>query len=256
MKPSPIIVVENVTKYYNRRPQMVRRKDQRLLDFLVNWFLRSGREAPFLVLDNINLNIYPGEIVGLVGSNGSGKSTFLRVLTGISRPTKGRIEIRGEYRELFALAAGFNMDLSGRKNIYLYAAMKYIPNHVIEEKIDSIIEFSGLADFIDDPVKTYSSGMRSRLGFSIIVNTLPDIIFIDEALSPGDEAFREKCNRTLLQLKEEGKTIVLVSHSLATLRHLCTRVVWLNMGKVVMDGPALKIINRYKTFQDERNKLG
>jgi len=251
---SPVVVIKNISKYYSRRPQLMRRRGQRITSFLTDWF-RGGKEMRFLVLDNINLNIYPGEIVGLVGSNGSGKSTLLRVVTGISRPTSGEVEIRGEYREMFALVAGFNMELSGRKNIFLYAAMKFIPNHVIEEKIDSIIEFSGLADFIDDPVKSYSSGMRSRLGFSIIINTLPDIIFIDEALSPGDEAFREKCNRTLLQLKEAGKTIVLVSHSLATLRQLCTRVVWLNSGKIIMDGPALAVINKYKAFQDGRNKL-
>jgi lipopolysaccharide transport system ATP-binding protein len=231
----------------------VRRRGQRLFEFLFDWFIRGQRKMRFLVLDDVSLKIYPGEIVGLVGSNGSGKSTLLRILTGISRATKGEVKIHGIYRELFALNAGFNMNLSGRKNIYLYAAMKYIPTEVIEEKIDAIIEYSGLADFIDEPVKSYSSGMRSRLGFSIVINTLPSIIFIDEALSPGDEAFREKCNNTLLQLKEQGNTIVLVSHSLATLRTLCTRVIWLEGGKIKMDGPALSVIREYKIFQDERN---
>ncbi|MCQ3937559.1 MAG: ABC transporter ATP-binding protein [Chloroflexi bacterium] len=252
---SPIIEAENITKYYNRRPQMVRRRGQKLSEFLLASLSKGRRESRFLVLDDINFKIYPGEIVGLIGSNGSGKSTLLRILTGISRPTKGRVRIHDSYRELFALNAGFNMNLSGRKNIYLYAAMKYIPNQVIEEKIDTIIEYSGLANFIDEPVKSYSSGMRSRLGFSIIINTLPEIIFIDEALSPGDEAFREKCNNTLLKLKDEGKTIMIVSHSLPTLRTLCTRAIWLDSGRIKMDGPALKVIHEYKVFQDHRNNL-
>lgn len=255
MKHSPVIEAEEITKYYNRRPQIMRRRGQTLAAYLMTWLSKNKRESRFLVLDDINFKIYPGETVGLIGSNGSGKSTLLRILTGITRPTKGNVNIHGAYRELFSLNAGFNMELSGRKNIYLYAAMKYISNQVIDEKIDSIIDYSGLGNFIDEPVKSYSSGMRSRLGFSIIINTLPDIIFIDEALSPGDEAFREKCNKTLLQLRKEKKTIVIVSHSLVTLRKLCTRAIWLDNGMIRLDGDAQKVIHEYKIFQDSRNKL-
>jgi ABC-type polysaccharide/polyol phosphate transport system ATPase subunit len=250
----PVIEAENIVKYYNRHPQLVRRRGQKLFEFLLTSFFNTKRESLFLVLNDISFKIYAGEIVGLIGSNGSGKSTLLRILTGISSPTTGQVKVHGEYRELFALNAGFNMTLSGRKNIYLIAAMKHIPDDVIEDKVDAIIEYAGLGNFIDEPVKSYSSGMRSRLGFSIAVNTLADIILIDEALSAGDEAFREKCNDTLLKLKSEGKTIVLVSHSLVTLRDLCTRAIWLDSGTIKMDGPALPVIHEYKTFQDNRKK--
>jgi ABC-type polysaccharide/polyol phosphate transport system ATPase subunit len=255
MKRSPVIVVENITKYYNRHPQIMRRRGQKLTDYLISWFRKDRQKSRFLVLDNISFKIYPGETVGLIGSNGSGKSTLLRILTGITRPTQGKFCITGEYRELFSLNAGFNMGLSGRKNIYLYAAMKYIPAQIIDDKIDEIIEFSGLGSFIDEPVRTYSSGMRSRLGFSIIIHTLPDIIFIDEALSPGDEAFREKCNKALLDLRDEKKTIVIVSHSLVTLRKLCTRAIWLDGGKIRLDGNAKNVIQEYKFFQDGRSRI-
>jgi ABC-type polysaccharide/polyol phosphate transport system ATPase subunit len=252
MTQAPVIEATHIVKYYNRHPQLMRLRGEKLLTYVTNWISSWRRSSRFMVLNDINIKIYPGEAVGIVGSNGSGKSTLLRILTGISLPTSGTVNINGEYRELFALNAGFNMDLSGRKNIYLYAAMKNISNNEIEDKIDDIISFSGLGNFIDEPVKTYSSGMRSRLGFSLVINTLPDIIFIDEALSPGDESFREKCEKALLKLIEEKKTIVLVTHNLGALRTLCSRVIWLENGTVKMDDQARLVINRYKTYQDSR----
>jgi ABC-type polysaccharide/polyol phosphate transport system ATPase subunit len=252
---TPVIIAEHITKYYNRRPQKMRRKGQKLNDYLLSWFASKQQDTRFLVLNDVNLKVCPGETVGLVGSNGSGKSTLLRILTGISQPTSGTVTVNGDYRELFALNAGFIMDLSGLKNIYLYAAMKNIPQNFIEEKIDAIIDFSGLEAFIDEPVKTYSTGMRSRLGFSIIVNTAPDIMFIDEALGAGDEAYRKKSTDTLLKIvKEEKRTLLVVSHSLATLEQLCTRLIWLENGTVQADGPVDEIIDMYRVYQDKRNK--
>ena len=248
----PVIVVNGITKHFPRNPQLMRRRENMAI-YLSRRFLRK-ENRPFIALENINLKIYQGEAVGLVGSNGAGKSTLLRVITGITSPTSGKVTIKGHYRELFALNGGFNMEISGRKNIYLYAAMKKVPQKELEKKIDKIIEFAGLEEFIDDPVKNYSSGMRGRLGFSIITHTIPDILFIDEALSTGDEAFKQKCDDTLLRLKREGKTLVMVSHELDILKALCTRVIWLEKGKIKMDGSVAEVLDAYHDFQAMRMK--
>ena len=248
----PNILVENVTKYYPRHPQLMRKREK-VTSYLSRWFSKKNKPEKFLALSNINFKIFPGESVGFVGSNGAGKSTLLRVITGISAPSSGEITITGEYRELFALNAGFNMDLSGRKNIYLYAAMKDISEKEIEEKVNDIIRFASLEEFIDDPVKTYSSGMRGRLGFSLITHTAPDILFIDEALAAGDTAFKEKCNDTLLRFRQEKKTLVIVSHGLSTLQELCTRIIWLEKGTIKMDGPVDNVLIEYQNFQEQRN---
>lgn len=248
----PNILVENVTKYYPRHPQLMRKRE-RVTSYISRLLSRKNKPEQFLALSNINIKIFPGEAVGLVGSNGAGKSTLLRVITGISAPSSGKITIKGDYRELFALNAGFNMDLSGRKNIYLYAAMKDISENEIEEKVNDIIRFASLEEFIDDPVKTYSSGMRGRLGFSLITHTAPDILFIDEALAAGDTAFKEKCNDTLLRFRQEEKTLVIVSHGLSTLQALCTRIIWLEMGTIKMDGPVDDVLIEYQNYQEQRN---
>lgn len=251
----PIIVAEHVSKWYPRHPQLMRARGEKLLNYLIIWFSNWRKTQRFQALDDINLRVFPGETVGLIGSNGSGKSTLLRVLTGISEPTSGRVYVRGEFRELFAFNAGFNLDVSGRKNIYLYAAMKGIAAAEIDEKMDAIIKFSGLGNFIDEPVKTYSTGMRSRLGFSLIVNTLPDIIFIDEALSAGDESFREKCNKTLMNFKRQGRTLVIVSHNLGIIKKLCNRIIWLEGGKIRMDGSKSEVFPAYQGYQRKRNNI-
>jgi lipopolysaccharide transport system ATP-binding protein len=251
----PVITAEHLTKYYPRHPQLMRVRGQKFIHYLMNWFSNWGKSQRFMALNDISLSIYPGEAVGLIGSNGSGKSTLLRVLTGISEPTMGKVVVNGEFRELFALNAGFNMDISGRKNIYLYAAMKDISLEEIDQKIDKIIQFSGLGNFIDDPVKTYSTGMRSRLGFSLIIHTLPDIIFIDEALSAGDESFRDKCKKSLLNFRRQKRTLVIVSHNLGLIRKLCTRIIWLEGGNLRMDGPAVEVIREYRKYQRTRGEV-
>ena len=248
----PSVLIENVTKYYPRHPQLMQKRE-RATSYLSRWFSKSNKSEKFLALSGINLAIFSGESVGFIGSNGAGKSTLMRIMTGISAPSSGKVTVNGKYRELFALNAGFNMDLSGRKNIYLYAAMKDISEKEIEEKMLEIINFAGLEDFIDDPVKTYSSGMRGRLGFSLVVHTAPDILFIDEALSAGDTSFKQKCNNTLLRFRDEKKTLIIVSHSLATLQELCSRVIWLEKGVIKMDGSTDDVLIEYQKFQEKRN---
>jgi ABC-type polysaccharide/polyol phosphate transport system ATPase subunit len=248
----PAIVVEHVTKVYPRHPQHMRVRGQKLSDYFLNWLSSWRSPQPFHALNDISFRVNPGESVGLIGSNGSGKSTLLRVITGITQPTSGRVVVNGQFRELFALNAGFNMDVSGRKNIYLYAAMKKISMAEIENKLDKIISYAGLRQFIDEPVRTYSTGMRGRLGFSLIIHTLPDIVIIDEALSAGDEAFRSKTKKALISLRRQERTLVLVSHSLGMIKNLCTRVVWLEGGNLRMDGPTLDVINEYEKYQKVR----
>jgi ABC-type polysaccharide/polyol phosphate transport system ATPase subunit len=246
-----VITLKNITKYFPRRPQLMRRREK-ITTYLFRRQSKNKENGRFLALDNISFEIFRGESVGIVGSNGAGKSTLLRVITGITTPSSGEVIIKGEYRELFALNAGFNIDLSGRKNIYLYAAMKNIPEKEIKEKENEIISFANLEEFIDDPIKNYSSGMRGRLGFSLITHTTPDILFIDEALSAGDTAFKKKCNDTLLRFKQEKKTLVIVSHGLGILQKLCTRIIWLEKGTVKMDGPVEEVLLKYQAYQDER----
>ena len=247
-----VISVENVTKHFPLHPQLMRKREK-IGSFMSRRLFRSRKSEPFLALNNISFSVNAGEAVGLVGSNGAGKSTLLRVLTGISVPTSGDVMVTGKYRELFALNAGFNMNLSGRKNIYLYGAMKNILEKEIKDKMDGIIKFSGLGEFIDEPVKNYSSGMRGRLGFSLITHTAPDILFIDEALSTGDAAFKEKCNQILLQFREDRKTLVIVSHGLGILKTLCTRIIWLERGAIKMDGPVDDVLTQYGSYQKKRN---
>jgi len=249
----PIVIAEHITKYYPRHPQLMRKREK-LSRYLSHIFTKQEMNERFLAIDNVSFNIYPGETIGIVGNNGAGKSTLLRVITGITKPSSGIVTINGDYRELFALNAGFIMELSGRKNIYLYAAMKNISEIEIDRRIDEIIDFSELGNFIDEPVKTYSNGMRSRLGFSLITHTAPDILFIDEALSAGDTGFREKCNRLLKNFQRQNKTFVIVSHNLVTLKELCTRIIWLEQGQVHMDGQVDDILGEYQTYVQEKRK--
>lgn len=240
----PIIEVKEVSKYYPLNPQLIKVQSDSITSY-IRKFITPKKDQGFMALDNISFNVFPGEIVGIVGSNGAGKSTLLRILSGIIRPTSGTANVKGLFGELFALNLGFNLQLSGRKNIYLYAAMKNIRKAIIEALIENIIEFSELEEFIDIPVKHYSSGMRGRLGFSLIIKTLPDIIFIDEALSTGDRQFRLKCQYELEQLKEQNRTMIIVSHSDVIIRNLCSRVLWLDQGKLIMDGDVDQGLSAY-----------
>jgi ABC-type polysaccharide/polyol phosphate transport system ATPase subunit len=256
MDSSPVIIVKNVTKIYPQKPQLMKLREDKLLTFLgKKMFGRNERTKDFIALDDISFSVYPGESVGIVGYNGAGKSTLLRVLAGITAPTQGSVTIYGKYGELFALNSGFNKDLSGRKNIYLLAAIKGVSENEIENRMNSIIEFSELGDFIDQPVKIYSSGMRGRLGFSVLIHLLPDIIFIDEALSTGDRKFREKCQDKLNELMKEDKTLVLVSHAADIVKSTCTRAIWLDKGKLVMDGDVQEVVDAYQDDKKARTQL-
>lgn len=197
------------------------------------------------VLNNINLNIKKGENVALIGTNGSGKSTLLKLLTKIIYPTSGEIKTNGKLTSLLELGAGFHQDFTGRENIYFNASIFGLTAKEIDNRINDIIEFSELSDFIDSPVRTYSSGMYMRLAFSVAINVDAEILLIDEILAVGDQRFQEKCFNKLTELKNSGKTIVIVSHNLDSIRKLCDRGIWIYEGKVKMDDEINKVIDEY-----------
>ena len=233
------IEVKNVTKkfkvYYD--------KPNTLKERIVFW--NNNKAEQRTVLENINLKIKKGDTVALIGVNGSGKSTLLKLMTKIIYPTTGEIITRGKLTSLLELGAGFHDDFTGRENIYFNASIFGLTRGEIERKIDDIIEFSELGEFIDNPVRTYSSGMYMRLAFSIAINVEAEILLIDEILAVGDQHFQDKCFHKLQELKKSDKTIVIVSHSLDSIKKLCDRAIWINQGHVQMDGEANKVIEEY-----------
>jgi len=207
--------------------------------------LGKGKKEEKEILKNINLQIKRGEVVGLIGVNGSGKSTLLKLMTKIIYPTKGSVETQGKLTSLLELGAGFHPDFSGRENIYFNASIFGLTRKEIDERLEQIIEFSELRSFIDNPVRTYSSGMYMRLAFSVAINVDAEILLIDEILSVGDEHFQEKCFQKLEDLKAEGKTIVFVTHGMGSVKRFCTRAVWLHQGEIKEDGDVDEVIKKY-----------
>ena len=208
-------------------------------------FLARGKKQYRTVLKNINFDIKKGETVALIGTNGSGKSTLLKLITKIYYPTKGRVKTNGKLTSLLELGAGFHPDFSGRENIYFNASIFGLSKKEIDKRLDDIISFSELEQFIDNPVRTYSSGMYMRLAFSIAINVDADILLIDEILAVGDQHFQEKCFNKLMELKSSDKTIVMVSHSLDSVKKLCDRAIWLYDGEIRLDDKCDKVIKEY-----------
>ena len=233
------IIVKNMSKdfvVYGDRPNTLKEKIIRL---------GKNKKEVHHVLKNINLNIKPGETVGLIGVNGSGKSTLLKLMTKIIYPTTGKIEINGKLTSLLELGAGFHQDFSGRENIYFNASIFGLSKSEIDKRVDDIIEFSELGEFIDNPVRTYSSGMYMRLAFSVAINVDADILLIDEILAVGDTHFQDKCLSKMKELKAQGKTMVFVSHSADSVKKLCDRAVWLYEGEIKMDGSSKQVLDEY-----------
>lgn len=233
------IKVENVTKTF----KLFYDKPSTLKERLVFW--NKKKADVHTVLEDISLDIKKGETVALIGVNGSGKSTLLKLMTKIIYPTQGKITTNGKLTSLLELGAGFHPDFTGRENIYFNAAIFGLTKQEIDKRLDTIIEFSELGEFIDSPVRTYSSGMYMRLAFSVAINVDAEILLIDEILAVGDQHFQEKCFDKLKSLKEQGKTIVIVSHSLGSVKKICDRAVWLFEGEIKMDGDSTKVIDEY-----------
>ena len=198
-----------------------------------------------VVLKNINVDINKGETVALIGTNGSGKSTLLKLMTQIIYPTKGKIKTWGKLTSLLELGAGFHPDFTGRENIYFNASIFGLTRKEINERLDQIIEFSELGELIDNPVRTYSSGQYMRLAFSVAINVNAEILLIDEILAVGDQHFQDKCFAKLHELKDSGKTIVIVSHSMESIKNLCDRAIWIYEGEVREDGKVNDVVKDY-----------
>lgn len=242
------IEVRNVTKKF----KMYFDKGKMLKERAISWKRNEYEER--CVINDISFDIKKGEAVGLIGHNGCGKSTTLKLLTRIMYPTSGSIEINGRVSSLLELGAGFHPDLSGRENIYINASIFGLTKSEIDKRIDEIIEFSELEEFIDNPVRTYSSGMYMRLAFSVAINVDADILLIDEILAVGDVNFQAKCLNKLMEIKQDGTTIVLVSHSTGQIEQICDRSIWIRDGVIALDGDAHTVDDEYLKYMGEKRK--
>ena len=237
----PIIDVTHITMCFQMDPNRT--------NSLKEWFisLLSGKRVrkDFYALTDINFQVFPGEVVGIIGHNGSGKSTLLKVISGIYKPTSGSAAVGARIVPMLELGSGFDMELSGRENIYLNGAILGYSKEFLEARYQSILEFSELKSFIDMPLKTYSSGMMMRLAFSVATVVEPEILIVDEILGVGDESFQRKSNARMMELMGGGTTVLFVSHSLDQIRTMCSRVVWLDHGKIKMIGGSDEVCKAY-----------
>jgi lipopolysaccharide transport system ATP-binding protein len=236
---TPAITVDHVSKrfrLYNERAGSLKEMITKR---------QGARYNDFWAVDDVSLEVPHGSVYGLVGHNGSGKSTLLKMMANIHQPTRGAIATDGRISALLELGAGFHPDLSGRENIYLNAAILGLPRREVDRIYDDIVEFSGLSEFIDSPVRHYSSGMFVRLGFSVAVHVEPQILIVDEVIAVGDEEFQRRCFDHLYKLRNSGVTIVMVTHSLNLVRQMCDRAAWLDHGKLMAEGAAVDVVHEY-----------
>ena len=253
---TPIIEVERVSKTFLIRPHAISLRHE-LSTQVRNMFSahKNPTKEVFNALNDVSFTVNRGESLGIVGQNGAGKTTLLRILSGIVRPTSGRVTLRGNFASVIGVGAGFIETMPGRKNIYLNAAIHGVSPAQIEDKVADIIEFADIGKYIDMPVKDYSNGMRARLGFSIAVHTLPDIVFLDEVLAVGDAAFQKKSKARLLNLLARQKTVVFVSHSTSSILEVCQRAIWLHKGKILLDADARTVVSEYDAFMNSIDNL-
>lgn len=242
------IEVRNVSKCF----KMYGNRTHQLKD-LVLTHDKKNTDGKRQILKNISFDVKKGEAVALIGKNGCGKSTTLKLLTKILRPDDGKIEMKGRVASLIELGAGFHPDMTGRENVYINASIFGISTKEVNQRMKKIIEFSELEDFIDEPVRTYSSGMYLRLAFSVAINVEPDILLIDEILAVGDASFQQKCIDWIIGLKEKGVTIVLVSHSMSQIEKICDRAIWIEEGIIKEIGATGKICNKYMMSMDQKH---
>ncbi|MGY0505576.1 ABC transporter ATP-binding protein [Luteimonas sp. e5] len=242
----PVVSVRSLSKGYAVTPKPF----QHMLSLL---FGRRRTEASFFALDNVSFEVRSGETVGIIGQNGAGKSTLLQLISGVLEPSSGTAEVNGRVAALLELGAGFNVEFTGRENARFNARLLGVPESEFEDRLEQIYEFSELGDFLDRPVKTYSSGMYVRLAFSVAIHVDPALLIVDEALSVGDARFQAKCMDRIEQIKNAGATILFVSHDVFAVRKLCDRAIWLDGGKVRMVGDVVPVTSAYTRFLFETN---
>lgn len=238
-----MIKIENVSMKFNLEIE----KDFSMKQAFINIFTKKKKKKSddFWALKNVSFSVDKGEVVGLIGSNGAGKSTLLKVVSGVMKPTSGKVTVQGVISPMIELGAGFDGNLTARENIYLNGAILGYSKKFLDEKFEEIVEFSELRDFLDVPVKNFSSGMTAKLAFSIATIVNPEILIVDEILSVGDIKFQEKSKHKMMEMIKGGTTVLYVSHSLQSIKELCTKVVWLEHGKVVKIGDTKKICDDY-----------
>ena len=241
----PIIKVDNVSMCFN----LSKEKHESLKEYFLAMVQGRLQYDEFYALKDVSLDIMPGDFYGLVGLNGSGKSTLLKTIAGVYKPSKGKVTVRGSIAPLIELGAGFDMDLTARENIYLNGTVLGFSPKYLDEKFDEIVEFSELQNFLDVPLKNYSSGMVARIGFAIATITKPDILIADEVLSVGDFLFQQKCEKRMQELMAGGTTVILVSHSIKQIERMCSKVAWLSHGHLKMNGDTATVCAAYKATQ-------
>jgi ABC-type polysaccharide/polyol phosphate transport system ATPase subunit len=233
-----VIGIWKMFRLYQERANMLK-------EVFINLFRGGDKYNEFWALKNVSFSVQKGEALGIIGKNGAGKSTLFKLICGVLIPERGDIVVQGRISPLIELSAGLHPDLTGIENIYLNGAIYGLSQKVVDEKLEEIVDFSGLEQFIHVPIRTYSSGMQARLGFSLAVNVDADILLVDEVLAVGDAEFREKCLNKISQLKHNGVTIVYVSHQLKTVAKICDKVIWLDKGEIKIVGEPQVVIDRY-----------
>jgi len=242
MSKQPAIIVDNVSMKFN----LSKEKVDSLKDYIIKSIKKEIKYNEFWALQNVSFTVEKGDRVGILGLNGAGKSTLLKVIAGVFKPTEGSVTKHGKMVPLLELGAGFDQQYTGKENIYLYGAMLGYSKEFIDEKYDEIVKFSELKDFIDVPIKNYSSGMKSRLGFSIATVVSPKILILDEVLSVGDAKFRKKSEKKVLSMFDSGVTVLFVSHSLAQVKRICNKAMILEKGKLIAYGDIDTISKQYE----------
>ena len=243
---TPIISFKNVSKEYT-----LYKSDSERFRAL---FFKNKKAKINKALKNVTFDIYRGEAVGLIGDNGAGKSTILKHITGVAFPTEGEVVVNGKVAALLELTAGFSMEMTGRENIYLKGYILGLTDKEIKRLEERIIDFAELGDYIDQPVRTYSSGMKMRLGFAINVNIEPDVLVIDEALSVGDATFKKKCKKKIADTIKSGVTVLYVSHNAESVKELCTRAIYLKKGQLIYDGTVDDALAVYQADKAKKGK--
>ena len=236
------VQVKDVEMHFN----MSKEKLESFKEYFVKLMKRQLYFEDFVALDKVSVDIPKGDVFGIVGLNGSGKSTLLKVISGILKPTKGSVTVNGSIAPLIELGAGFDMALTARENIFLNGSVLGYSRKQMKERFDEIVEFSEMREFLDAPMKNYSSGMVARIGFAIATITRPDILIVDEILAVGDFHFQEKCERRISEMMSGGTTVIIVSHAIEQIERLCKHVMWLERGKVKMIGDVTTVCNAYK----------
>ncbi|MFV1859868.1 MAG: ABC transporter ATP-binding protein [Anaerolineales bacterium] len=246
LRSDPVIRIEEVSVRY-RVPQ---ERIGTFKEYVIRRLKGQIRHHEFWALQGINLEVHRGEVFGIIGRNGAGKSTLLKVVSRVLRPTKGRVVVKGHVAPLLELGAGFHPELTGRENVFLNGALLGHTQAEIEERLDRIIDFADIGDFINSPLRIYSTGMMLRLGFAVATAWEPDLLVLDEVMAVGDEAFQQKCNGRIESFRTNGATVLLVSHNADQVRSMCQRAAWIDAGNIRALGPAEEVVRLYQDGQE------